>query len=674
MTDHLTTTIPLPPLNPQQVLDQPDKKFRSPLAEKIIRRHRELRQRSAEFQEGSSPGVGPASLASGGRLLEAATPSPAISKPVTVIELQRSADTDPDLDAKIRKDFKVFLFLIWNHLGLPDPTPIQLSMADYLQHGPRSSVIMGFRGVAKSWITGAFALWTIYCNPQRKVMVVSGSMKRAVQQTTWCLALIRDMPLLTFLEPGVRQRQSTTAFDVGPARPAQSSSFSAFGITGQIVGQRADLIIADDVETNTNSMTVMMRSKLADAIKEFDAILVPGGKVKFLGTPQTHDSIYNKLPARGYEVRIWSLVYPDEDRIKRYGVKLSPYILNRALGHAGESTEPSRFPMDEIERLRLSWGTSGFDLQFMLDTSLTDANKFPLKLRNLIVMSLPIDKGPDDVVWGNGEDEQISHLPEVGFAGDHYFKPQAVTSGFTPWESTVGIIDPSGEGEDETALGIGSSLHGRVFLRYAKGWLGGSSPSTLLDIAHACVKYGVGTLKIESNFGGNMFGQLLRPVLTQVWEEWNKQHPNEHGGTSIEDERAARVQKELRIIDDMEPATQSHRVVIAQELIQSDYDDVLGRDGHEDTKQCYSVMWQYANLTKERNSLTHDDRIETLAGVVAHYRSILGVNPDMLSADREEERLQAELDKLFGDADEVHGIKPGRPVGRLTHIDPRSRR
>ena len=56
-------------------------------------------------------------------------------------------------------DFRVFLTLVWRHLNLPDPTPIQLDIALYLQHGPRRKIIEAFRGVGKSWITAAYVVW-----------------------------------------------------------------------------------------------------------------------------------------------------------------------------------------------------------------------------------------------------------------------------------------------------------------------------------------------------------------------------------------------------------------------------------------------------------------------------------------------------------------------------------
>ena len=44
----------------------------------------------------------------------------------------------------------------------------------------------------------------------------------------------------------------------------------------------ADEIIADDVEVPNNSFTQPMRDKLSEAVKEFEAILKPNGKLPSL--------------------------------------------------------------------------------------------------------------------------------------------------------------------------------------------------------------------------------------------------------------------------------------------------------------------------------------------------------------------------------------------------------
>lgn len=291
----------------------------------------------------------------------------------------------------LKADFRNFLWMVWQHLGLPKPTPVQYDIAQFLQKGPRRSVIEAFRGVGKSWVTSAFVCWLLYCNPQLKIMVVSASKNRADDFSTFTLRLINDIELLNFLRPRDDQRSSKIAFDVGPAKPDHSPSVKSVGITGQLTGSRADYIIADDIEVVGNSATQALRDKLGELVKEFDAVLKPGGRVIYLGTPQCEQSLYNSLPERGYVVRIWPARYPTADKREKYGAKLAPFIANILDKHPhleGHSTDPDRFSDEDLMEREMSYGRSGFALQFQLDTSLSDADRYPLRLRDLVVLPL----------------------------------------------------------------------------------------------------------------------------------------------------------------------------------------------------------------------------------------------------------------------------------------------
>ena len=193
-------------------------------------------------------------------------------------------------------DFRNFLYLVWRHLNLPEPTPIQYDIANYIQNGPRRLVIEAFRGVGKSYITSAFVVHQLLINPELKVLVVSASKTRSDDFSTFTQRLIHEMPILNHLKPREEQRASKISFDVGPAAASHSPSVKSVGITGQLAGSRADLIVADDIEIPNNSATQMMRDKLGESIKEFDAILKPEGRIVYLGTPQTELSIYEELP------------------------------------------------------------------------------------------------------------------------------------------------------------------------------------------------------------------------------------------------------------------------------------------------------------------------------------------------------------------------------------------
>ena len=174
-------------------------------------------------------------------------------------------------------------------IGLPPPTPIQYDIANTLQKPPSDRFILeGFRGVAKSFITCAYAVWKLWKNPQLKVMIVSASKDRADANAIFIKRIIITLPFLAHLipDPSKGNRDTQNLFDVAPAIADISPSVKSVGITGQITGSRADLLISDDVEVPNNSGTQVQRDKLSEAVKEYDSILKPNGQIIYLGTPQ----------------------------------------------------------------------------------------------------------------------------------------------------------------------------------------------------------------------------------------------------------------------------------------------------------------------------------------------------------------------------------------------------
>ena len=193
--------------------------------------------------------------------------------------------------AQLKGDFVAFLFVLWKALNLPEPTKCQIDMAKCLADPKNKKFILqAFRGIGKSFITCAFVVWTLWRDPQLKILIVSASKERADANSIFIKNIIDLLPFLSELKPRPGQRDSVISFDVGPARPDHSPSVKSVGITGQLTGSRADIIIADDIEVPGNSFTQAMRDKLSEAVKEFDAILKPGGVIIYLGTPQTEQS------------------------------------------------------------------------------------------------------------------------------------------------------------------------------------------------------------------------------------------------------------------------------------------------------------------------------------------------------------------------------------------------
>ncbi len=575
----------------------------------------------------------------------------------------RKVKTREFTEADIKADFRLFLILMWRHLGLPDPTPLQLSIAYYLQHGPQRLIIMAFRGAAKSWITDAFCLWLLYRDPSTKVMLVSASLAHAVKHTQFCLTVLREFDLIKHLAPTMEQRQSSVAFDVAGAKADPNPSFSAKGISGQVTGGRADVIVGDDIEVSTNSRTVTMRQTIRANVTEFENILTPKktSRIIYLGTPHDEDSLYGELQKRTYTCRIWPAHYPTPDRMPNYVDRLAPFILEGLRKDprlAGHSTEPSRFSDNELEKRKLAEGESAFTLQYLLDTSLSNRDKYPLKLRELMILPLDIKRGPRVVTWGMGEVKK--HLPTMGFGGDYMHAPAWVSPETDPYSKIVAAIDPSGRGTDETAMVIGAELHGVIFALHVFASLDGYSQETLNAMAALCVQYGVHEAHVEGNFGDGMFISLFRVVLNKAWEAANaKRKPGDHGGTEIVELKSSnQMRKHERILSVLEPVTQQHRLVVSEDLIQADYESLAKIDG-EDTRHKYSLLWQYTHQTREKDGIPKDDRLETLAMMCAPFAEALGVDPGGMADRARTEGLEQELEDLLDEADEVAGRGPG---------------
>ena len=531
-------------------------------------------------------------------------------------------------------DFRNFVFLVWEHLTLPEPTPVQYDIADYLQHAPKRAVIEAFRGVGKSYITSAFVCWKLLLDSETKVLVVSASKVRSDDFSTFTQRLINELPILHHLKSREGQRQSKVAFDVGPCQASHSPSVKSVGITGQLSGSRADIIVADDVEVPNNSMTQTMRDKLSEAVKEFDAVLKPDGSIVYLGTPQTEMSLYETLPERGYEVRIWPSRYPDEKQVLRYSNKLSPFIqdhLDRG-SIVGDPTDPLRFDAEDLLERELSYGKSGFALQFQLDTSLSDADKYPLKLSDLIIMGVDSEKAPEKPVWTRDPRNKLTDLPNVGLPGDFFYSPETKLGDWIQYSGSVLSIDPSGRGKDETGYAVVKMLNGFLYVAECGGLKGGYKDTNLRSLSVIAKRNNVNLILIESNFGDGMFMELLKPVLRKI-----------HNVT-IEEIRS-NVQKEKRIVDTLEPVMNQHRLVIDPKVVEHDYKTV--QEYPVESQARYMLFHQMTRITKDRGALIHDDRLDALQMAVQYWVDFMAADAEIEIRTRKDELFDMEIEKFM---------------------------
>ena len=222
-------------------------------------------------------------------------------------------------------------------------------------------------------------------------------------------------------------------------------------------------------------------------------------------------------------------------------------------------TDPDRFDDSDLLEREASMGRSNFMLQFMLDTSLSDSEKFPLKMADLVVTSVNPTTAPDAVVWCSDPQNVIKDAPTVGLPGDYFYSPMQLQGDWNPYSETICSIDPSGRGTDETAAAYISQRNGFLYLHEMRSYRDGYSDNTLLDILRGCKKYNVTKLVIETNFGDGIVSELFRKHLVQTKQS-----------IDIEEVRA-NVRKEDRIIDALEPVLNQHRLIVDRGVIDWDF-------------------------------------------------------------------------------------------------------
>jgi hypothetical protein len=444
------------------------------------------------------------------------------------------------------------------------------------------------------------------------------------------------MPMLQHLAPRLGQKDSAISFEVGPATDSKDPSVKSAGITGQITGNRADLIVVDDVEIPKNSYTHLLRERLAELVKEFDAVLKPGGRIVYLGTPQVEATLYNRLIQRGYEIRIWPIQIPE--RAEAYSGRLAPYILGLIARGAQvhDPVDQKRFSRSEIDERMASYGASGFALQFMLDTNPASVDKHPLKTKDLIIHDVDLELGNVSLVWGFAPTTVLQDLQSGGFDGDAYVRPAWQSHEMVKFQGTVMFIDPSGRGSDETAHAIVRYLNGLLYLVDVGGFSDGFGEATLNALATRAIRHRVNYWVAEENYGGGMFAALLKPVLIRVAKEMKGFAPS----YDEEFDAWSSNQKELRILDTLEPVVRQHRLVVDRRVIEADL-----QQQHD--KERFSFIQQFTRMARIKGCLPNEDRLEAVAGAVSYWTLKMSRDKDRALQDHKDAKVDEELKRYL---------------------------
>lgn len=522
-------------------------------------------------------------------------------------------------------EFIDFMVDVMADLGF-EVTWLQEDIANFLQYGPLWLMVQAQRSQAKTTITACFVVWSLIHNPKLRALIVSAGGTQANEISTLIVRIIQTMPELECLRPDktAGDRVSVEAFDVHHSLKGvdKSPSVACCGITSNLQGKRADLLIADDVESSKNSLTQLMREQLLHLTRDFPSICT-FGRIIYLGTPQSADSIYNTLPGRGFSVRVWTGRYPTKEQMANYGDLLAPALrarlmVNPALafgggvgGDQGQPTDPALLNEERLQKKEADQGAAYFQLQHMLNTRLSDAARYPLKLHNIIVAPLGNHdtKYPVSVVRAleqsvfsvNGNSMAMARM----VAGQDYAKLQGV----------IMYIDPAGGGKngDETGYAVTGFLNGTIYVFECLGVRGGYDDEQMLELIAVAKKFGVSKIIIEQNFGYGAFRHAFGKMLRGRYE------------CAIEDDYVT-GQKERRIIDTLEPVISRGALVFNSTMVESDQASLMRYPLEK--RITYSLFNQISRISYDRDCLGHDDRIDALEGAVRYWAKFIAIDQE----------------------------------------------
>ena len=257
-------------------------------------------------------------------------------------------------------DFPMFLHE-WNSIQEQDTPDIHIKIAEWLerevtiQTRPRL-LLMAFRSLGKSTLVGVFCAWMLLKKPETRILVLSADLGLARKMVRNVKRIIERHPQTEKLKPKEKDQWGNEQFTVIRNKELRDPSMLAKGITANITGTRADIIICDDVEVPNTSGTAQKRNSLRERLLELDYILTPDGSQVYVGTPHTWNTIYAATPREelGEEVTFLDgferLVVPIRDK-------------------DGVIAWPEKFTNDSIDAMLRKTGPAHFKSQMMCEPS-----------------------------------------------------------------------------------------------------------------------------------------------------------------------------------------------------------------------------------------------------------------------------------------------------------------
>ncbi|MQX35469.1 phage terminase large subunit [Roseospira navarrensis] len=387
-----------------------------------------------------------------------------------------------------RLSFPEFLW-IWNHVQGRGTPEHHLVMARWLAarwaDRERGCLLMAFRGSGKSTVVGLFCAWLLANWPDTRIMVLAAEHGLATRMARNVKRILERHPATPGLKPPRPDQWAADQFTVVRPTESRDPSMVARGVTGNITGTRADVIICDDVEVPNTSDTVVKRAHLRARLSELDYVLTPGGVQVYVGTPHAYQSIYagTARPEAGETT-------PFLDGFPRLEIPL--------LDPAGRSAWPDRFPLATVETIRRRQGPNKFASQMQLrPMNIADSRLDPDRMRVY----------DDDLAYGEARGRPVLRLGA-----------RRLVSASCWWDPALG--DPARGGDGSVLAALFTAEDGTYWLHrvaYLTANAGDDAASDLCrQVAAILEALHLPAVTVETNGIGRFLPGLLRKALREA--------------------------------------------------------------------------------------------------------------------------------------------------------------
>ena len=375
----------------------------------------------------------------------------------------------------------------WDKIQNRETPDIHKEMAEWLELcwlcKQRRMLIMAFREAGKSTIVGLFAAWLIACNPDIRILVLAADLMLAKKMVRNVKRIIERHPQAEGLKPRAADQWASDRFTVNRALEHRDPTMLAKGITSNVTGSHADIVICDDVEVAGNCDTPKKREDLRTRLSEIPYVLTSGGSVLYVGTPHVYYSIYADQPR--------TEINEESEFLSGYDRLLIPLI-----DEQGNSVWPERYSNEDIEQKKIDSGPNKFDSQMMLKFVNILEGRLNPNLFRFYNDELGYEKNWNKMFIGSREMVSASSWWDPSFAsarGD---------------DSVCAVVFTDGGGEN--------FLHHLEYIRVDEDSKTPEVDQQVEIVAQICKNYFLPSIVVESNGIGGFLPSMLRSALVKI--------------------------------------------------------------------------------------------------------------------------------------------------------------